>query len=44
MTVVIHEWHLERNPASGHYQPLEEDFMRTRPHIAEALLREEFRL
>lgn len=44
MTVVIHEWHLERNPASGHYQALEEDFMRTRLHIAEALLLEEFRL
>lgn len=43
MTVVIHEWHVQRNPGSGHYQPLEEDFMRTRLRIAEALL-EEFRL
>jgi Ser/Thr protein kinase RdoA (MazF antagonist) len=44
MTVVIHEWHVERNPASGHYRALEEDFMRTRLHIAEALLLEEFAL
>ena len=44
MTVVIHEWHVQRNPASGHYQPLDEDFMRTRLNIAAALLLEEFRL
>jgi Ser/Thr protein kinase RdoA (MazF antagonist) len=44
MTLVIHEWHVQRNPASGHFQPLEKDFMRTRLHIAEALLLEELRL
>lgn len=44
MTVVIHEWHVQRNPASVHYQALEEDFMRTRLDIAAALLLEELRL
>jgi len=44
MTVVIHEWHVQRNPASGHFQPLEEDFMRARLQIAAALLNEEIRL
>lgn len=44
MTVVIHEWHLQRNPASGHYQPLAEDFMRARLDIADRLLLEEIRL
>jgi hypothetical protein len=43
MTVVIHEWHVQRNPGSGHHQALEEEFMRARLHIAEALLPEEFR-
>jgi hydroxylysine kinase len=43
MTLVIHEWHVQRNPASGHFKPLEEDFMRARLHIAEALLNEEIR-
>jgi hydroxylysine kinase len=42
MMVVIHEWHVQRNPASGHFKPLEEDFMRARLHIAQALLLEEF--
>jgi len=40
---VIHEWHVQRNPASGHFKPLEEDFMRARLHIAAALLLEEIR-
>ena len=44
MTLVIHEWHVQRNPASGHYQALGPDFMRTRLNIAAALLLEEFRL
>ncbi|HEY2275515.1 MAG TPA: phosphotransferase [Steroidobacteraceae bacterium] len=44
MTVVIHEWHVERNPASGHFKALAEDFMRTRLDIADRLLLEEFRL
>ena len=43
MTLVIHEWHVQRNPASGHFKPLEEDFMRARLHIAAALLLEEIR-
>ena len=44
MTVVIHEWHVERNPAGGHFKALAEDFMRTRLDIADRLLLEEFRL
>jgi Ser/Thr protein kinase RdoA (MazF antagonist) len=44
MTVVIHEWHVQRNPASGHFKALAEDFMRTRLHIADRLRLEEFRL
>lgn len=44
MTVVIHEWHVQRNPASGHYQPLAEAFMRARLETADRLLLEEIRL
>ena len=44
MTLVIHEWHLQRNPESGHFSPLPEDFMRARLHIAAGLLNEEMRL
>ena len=44
MTVVIHEWHVQRNPDSGHFKPLDEGFMRTRLHIAERALLEEIRL
>lgn len=44
MTVVIHEWHVQRNPASGHFKPLQEEFMRARLHIADRLLDEEIRL
>jgi hydroxylysine kinase len=44
MTLVIHEWHVQRNPASGHFQALDEDFMRRRLHIAETSLLEEMRL
>ena len=41
MMVVIHEWHVQRNPASGHFEPLHEDFMSTRLQIADRLLDEE---
>jgi hypothetical protein len=44
MTLVIHEWHVQRNPASGHFKPLEAGFMRARLHIADRLRREEIRL
>jgi hydroxylysine kinase len=44
MTLVIHEWHVQRNPASGHFRGLDKDFMRTRLHIADRLLLEEIRL
>jgi Ser/Thr protein kinase RdoA (MazF antagonist) len=43
MTLVIHEWHVQRNPTSGHFKPLDENFMRTRLHIADRLLHEDFR-
>ena len=43
MTVVIHEWHVQHNPASGHFKPLEQDFMRQRLQIADRLLSEEIR-
>lgn len=43
MMVVIHEWHVQRNPASGHFEALHEDFMSLRLHIAERLLNEEIR-
>ena len=43
MTLVIHEWHVQRNPASGHFQALEADFMRARLEIAGRLLLEEIR-
>lgn len=44
MMVVIHEWHVQRNPDSGHFKPLEADFMRARLQIAGRLLLEEMRL
>jgi len=44
MTLVIHEWHVQRNPDSGHFKALDEDFMRARLHIAEQLVLKETRL
>jgi hydroxylysine kinase len=44
MTVVIHEWHVQRNPASSHFKPLDKDFMRARLDIANRSLLEEIRL
>ena len=44
MTLVIHEWHVQRNPDSGHFSALDRDFIRTRLHIADRLLLGEFRL
>jgi len=44
MMVVIHEWHVQRNPASGHFKPLEQDFMRARLELADRMLNEEIRL
>ena len=35
--LVVHEWHLYRNPAGDHYRPLDADFMRTRLQIAAEL-------
>jgi len=42
--VVVHEWHLHRNPAGEHYRPLGADFIRARLQIAAELSREENRL
>jgi len=44
MTVVIHEWHVQRNPASGHFQPLAAELIRARLAVAEEMLLEEMRL
>ena len=35
--MVVHEWHLHRNPAGEHYRPLGADFIRTRLQIAAEL-------
>lgn len=43
MMLVIHEWHVQRNPGSGHFKALDEDFMRKRLYIAQSLP-EEIRL
>jgi len=42
--LVVHEWHLYRNPAGEHYRPLSADFIRTRLQIAAELSREGSRL
>ena len=39
MTVVIHEWHVQRNPASGHFQPLAAELIRARLGVAEEMSR-----
>ncbi len=44
MTLVIHEWHVQRNPSSTHFKALDEAFMLTRLLIANRLLLEEIRL
>ncbi|MBV9344232.1 MAG: phosphotransferase [Gammaproteobacteria bacterium] len=44
MNVVVHEWHVQHNPANRHYAALAPDFMATRLMIAAELLREEIRL
>jgi hydroxylysine kinase len=44
MTLVVHEWHVQRNPANGHFEALDQDFMRARLHIADRLLLEEMTL
>ncbi|MBS0579531.1 MAG: phosphotransferase [Proteobacteria bacterium] len=44
MTLVIHEWHVQRNPGGGHFAPLEEGFMRARLKISDQLLLQELRL
>lgn len=42
--LVVHEWHLYRNPTSGHYAPLEPAFIGMRLTVARQLSREEFEL
>jgi Ser/Thr protein kinase RdoA (MazF antagonist) len=43
-TLVVHEWHVHRNPSSAHFAALDRDFMRARLTIAARLLREEIKL
>jgi Ser/Thr protein kinase RdoA (MazF antagonist) len=42
--MVVHEWHVRRNPAGEHYRPLGADFIRARLHIAAELSLEDCRL
>lgn len=42
--LVVHEWHIHRNPGGDHYSPLDPDFIHARLIIAAALSREEIRL
>jgi len=35
--MVVHEWHLQHNPAGEHYQPLDRDFIRERLQLATEL-------
>jgi hydroxylysine kinase len=42
--LVVHEWHLHRNPSGEHYRPLGADFIRARLQIAAELSREGSRL
>ncbi|MGH8299078.1 MAG: phosphotransferase [Steroidobacteraceae bacterium] len=44
MNVVVHEWHVHHNPASRHFAPLDQDFMRTQLALANRLLGEEVEL
>ena len=38
--LVVHEWHVHRNPAGDHYRPLTADFIRARLQIAAELSHE----
>jgi hydroxylysine kinase len=42
--LVVHEWHLHKNPAGEHYRPLDADFIRKRLQIAAELSLEGSRL
>ncbi len=42
--LVVHEWHLQQNPAGGHYARLAPDFIRARLAIAGELSLEDFRV
>ena len=42
--LVVHEWHVARNPASGHHAALERGFMGARLTLARQLSREVFEL
>jgi hydroxylysine kinase len=41
--LIVHEWHVHRNPRGGHYAPLSQDFIRARLAIAREVSLEEFR-
>jgi hydroxylysine kinase len=42
--LVVHEWHVSRNPANAHFAPLEPDFIRARLAVARLMSHEEFEL
>lgn len=42
--LVVHEWHVDRNPANSHHAPLQPDFIQARLALARELSREEFKL
>lgn len=42
MNVVVHEWHVHRNPAGDHYAALDADFIASRLSIAARMPLEEF--
>lgn len=44
MNVVVHEWHVHHNPASGHFAPLDQDYMRAQLALANRLCGEEIEL
>lgn len=44
MNVVVHQWHVQHNPSSRHFAPLEPDFMRAQLELADRLLSVDFAL
>ena len=44
MGVVVHEWHVHHNPSSGHFAPLDPDYMRAQLELAGRLAGEEIGL
>jgi hydroxylysine kinase len=42
--LIVHEWHVYRNPTSGHFAALKPDFIEARLAVARQLSREDFKL